>query len=198
MKAFSRIAVLWMVGAFLIPGVRAQDSKPPVAPAPERELPDAPKKKLYVFDNHGPLPSAIYKGPLPANGFRQKADDWEPQFSFQQVADKKFWFAGVVAPSIASAFDGYATMRAVSMGNTEVNPLFGTHPGVGRIAGIKIGFTALNSICVYILKKKEMRSRYNGVITEGPRWWHLAMVTPALWLSAGAYDYSLGHYHAHP
>ena len=198
MRILSKIPALFLGGLLLVSGVRAQDSKTPSIVATEKELPDAPKKQPQAFDNRGPLPSAIYKGPLPANGFRQKGDEYEPRFSFRQVADQKYWFAGVVAPSIASAFDGYATIRAVSMGNTEVNPIFGTHPGVGRIASIKIGFTALNSVCVYILKKKDMRSRYNGTVIEGPRWWHLAMVSPALWLAAGAYDYSLGHYHNHP
>jgi hypothetical protein len=62
------------------------------------------------------------------------------------------------------------------------------------VAGIKLGFTVLNSTCVYILKRGNMREDYEGVKHGGfpPRWWVMSLVAPAVWIAAGVHNATLG------
>src|SRR5271168_3573679 len=179
----TRVLAFWLaVSLLLAPQVCAQDSgsAPPAVksdsgsglpPVQNKELPDAPKPQAKIYRD--PIPARGYRGPMPSHGFRQKDGGASPQFGFRQVADKNYWYMAVVLPSAASAFDGISTFHGISLGNSEVNPLLGSHPKAGVVAGLKLGAGVVQAVCLYHLKKADMQNDYAGVKRDEfpPRWW---------------------------
>jgi hypothetical protein len=135
---------------------------------------------------------------MPSHGFSHDGDEFHPRFGFRQVADQRYWTLGVALPAAASALDAVTTLRAVSLGHPEANPLFGAKPGPGRVAAIKIGVTALFATGSYILKRSAMRDRYEGIKRDDfpGHWWLLSAVGSALWIGVGVHNATLGR--AHP
>jgi len=193
----NRMLACWLCFALLlVPVVSAQDDGTTAPPAKRKELPDAPKPNLVI----GPspklflLPASHYQGPLPSRGFYKDGDDIRPRFGFRQVADQRYWTVAVAVPAAASIFDAVTTLRAASLGHPDANPLMGSHPTAGRVAGIKLGTGLLTAVSAYFLKKSDMQEDYMGARHDGfpPRWWVMALVAPAVYFAAGAHNLTLG------
>jgi len=176
-----------LIGVFLFPSMLCaqQSSGNADNSASSKGLPDRPP---YL------LPALSYKGPLPTHGYYVRDGEMYPRFGFRQVADRKFWLLAVALPAAATAFDGVTTFRAVSLGNSEGNPLFGSHPTPARVAGIKLGVGFVSATSLYFLKREDMKYDYKGWKRDGfpPRWSKMALVAPALWFALGAHNLSLG------
>src|SRR5208282_2774914 len=178
------VASLLAVALMFAPVVSAQDSGSNSTTAKGKQLPDAPEPNLRpAQSSNGPLPAQGYKGPMPSHGYYRDGNDYYPRFGFRQVADKHYWLMAVVRPCAASALDAVARFHAVSLGNTEANPLLGSHPTPGRVAGIKLGLGVFQAIGLYHLKKWDMEADYVGGKPEEywPRWWKTALFAPALY-----------------
>ena len=193
----TRMLACWLCfGLILAPGVIAQDGGSTAPPAKQKELPDAPKPNLII--NASPklflLPAPSYRGPLPTGGFYKDGDDIRPRFGFRQVADQRYWTLAVGVPAAASIFDAVTTLRAASLGHPDANPLMGSHPTAGRVAGIKLGTGLLTAVSAYFLKKSDMKEDYMGARHDGfpPRWWVMALAAPGVYLAAGAHNLTLG------
>src|SRR5208282_4857289 len=180
------VASLLAVALMFAPVVSAQDSGSNSTTAKGKQLPDAPEPNLRpAWSSNGPMPAQGYKGPMPSHGYYRDGDAYYPRFGFRQVADKHYWLMAVVLPSAASAFDAAATFHAVSLGHAEGNPLLGSRPTVGRVAGVKLGVGILQAIGIYRLKKHDMEADYAAEKHDGefpPRWWKTALFAPALFL----------------
>jgi len=193
----NRMLASWLILALVItPTVNAQNGSPAPPPAKKNDLPDAPTPRIdpAVFE----LPAMNYRGPMPSRGYYKHGDDVMPRFGFRQVADQQYWLLGVALPAGASAFDAVTTLRAVSLGHPEANPLFGSKPGPGRVAAIKLSVTALFAVGTYFLKRSAMRDKYKGIKREGfpGRWWVMSAFGSALWIGVGAHNATLGRVHA--
>ena len=193
----TRMLACWLGFVLMFaPVLSAQENGSTSAKAREKELPDAPKPNLII--NASPklflLPAPGYKGPMPSHGYYKDGDDIRPRFGFQQIADQRFWTLGVVLPAAASAFDAITTLHAASLGHPDANPLFGSHPTAGRVAAVKLGAGCLVSMATYFVKKEDMQNDYIGAKRDGfpPRWWVLALLSPALYIAAGAHNLTLG------
>jgi len=184
------------VALSLAPMARAQDGSSTSPSAKEKELPDAPKPNIVIhpLPKLFVLPDAHYRGPMPSGGFYKDGDNVRPRFGFRQVADQHFWIMAVAVPGAASAFDAVSTLHAVSLGHSDANPLLGSHPTAGRVAGIKLGMGVLSATCAYFVKRSNMQDDYAGVKRDDfpPRWWVMALVAPALYIAAGAHNLTLG------
>lgn len=178
-----------------LPLARAQDGGSASPNEKKKELPDAPKPHIdpAIFE----LPAVNYKGPMPSRGYYLHGDDILPRFGFRQVADQRYWTLGVMLPAAASALDAVTTLRAVSLGHPDANPLFGANPGPGRVAAIKIGVTAIFATGSYFMKRSAMQDDYKGIKREGfpGRWWVMSVIGSALWIGLGAHNATLGRVH---
>jgi len=187
MTITKELASLLAVALLFAPVMQAQQASPASA--------ESTAEKVKLLERSPFLPPAPgYKGPMPSGGFRKEPDGLSPRFGFRQVADKHYWLTAVVLPSAASAFDAVSTFHAVSLGHPDANPLFGSHPTAGRVAGIKLGVGILQAMGIYRLKKYDMEADYEGEKHEEfpPRWWKMALFAPALFFAAGGYNYTLG------
>ena len=185
MEIRARIAVLFLTVTLFVPAAGAQDGAASSSAVTASELPDRPVPRL---------PAVNYTGPMPSRGFYVQDGETYPRFGFRQVADKNFWILAVALPGAASALDGVTTFRAISLGNSEGNPIFGRHPTPLRVAGIKLGALSLTSTTLYFLKREDMRNDYKGWKRDGfpPRWSRMALLPTAFWLALAANNLSLG------
>jgi hypothetical protein len=189
----TKMLACWLSFALLFTPVGcAQDGGSTAPSAKKKELPDAPKPNIdpAIFE----LPAMNYRGPMPSRGYYKHGDDILPRFGFRQVADQRYWTLGVVLPAAASALDAVTTLRAVSLGHPEANPVLGSSPGPGRVAGIKLGIVALFATGSFFMKRSAMQDDYKGIKREGfpGRWWVMSVIGSALWIGVGAHNATLG------
>ena len=74
----------------------------------------------------------------------------------------------------ASALDAVSTRSAVRSGNYEVNPLYGIHPGVGRLVLVKAAFAVPAAVGIYYLGRRT---------SDEPHWKRAEILIPALILA---------------